>query len=196
MQTSRSAATTTAAIAIATPAMTRRQASRDLSAGRATDRTHPRAEPNSTASLAIGRWDGRPALAMRWNGTDDEPLGNPQSRGLPTWFIVPDQYVDPILEKSGFSDSKLEFARDFLELRRVYFLTRCPTAGRSNFGELVLASYRSEALPQLMEKLDRGVLKFYCIFCDQQWPPTPDEKERLKSDMEAGWDAYCKRGAG
>ena len=28
---------------------------------------------------------------------------------------------------------------DFLELRRVYFLTRCPTPGCTNFGELVLA---------------------------------------------------------
>ena len=160
------------------------------------DRTHPRAVKETTVSLAIGRWDGRPVLAMRWNGTDHEPLGNPQSRGLPTWFIVPDQYVDPILDKSGFSGSKLKFARDFLERRRVYFLTRCPTPGCSNFGRLVLASYRSEELLRLMEMLDRGELDFYCIFCDEAWPPTSDEKKRLKSDMQAGWQVYCERGAG
>ena len=34
------------------------------------------------------------------------------------------------------------------------------------------------------------------IFCDQAWPPTPDEKERLKSDLKAGWEAYCERGPG
>ena len=119
-------------------------------------RNHPRAEPNSTVSLAIGRWDGRPALAMRWNGTDDEPLGNPQSRGLATWFIVPDQYVDPILDASGVSDSKLEFARDFLDLRRVYFLTRCPTAGCSNFGELVLLGYRFGRTPAADEEARPG----------------------------------------
>ena len=28
-------------------------------------------------------------LAMRWNGNKENPLGNPQSRGLSTWFIVP-----------------------------------------------------------------------------------------------------------
>lgn len=160
------------------------------------DRTHPRAEPNSTVSLAIGRWDERPALAIRWNGTKDEPLGNPQSRGLPTWFIVPDQYVQPILDASDFSDAKLKFARDFIELRRVYFLTRCRTAGCTNFGKPVLAGYPSEELPQLMEVLDRDDLKFYCIFCDEAWPPTPDEKARLKKDMQAGWNVYCERGAG
>ncbi|HWB06280.1 MAG TPA: hypothetical protein VG796_24870 [Verrucomicrobiales bacterium] len=40
-------------------------------------------------SVAIGRWDGKPTLAMRWNGSDGNPIGNPQSRGLPTWFIIP-----------------------------------------------------------------------------------------------------------
>lgn len=160
------------------------------------DRNHQRVPPNSTVSLAIGRWDGRPALAMRWNGTNDDRLGNPQSRGLPTWFIVPDQYVQPILDASGLSDPKLKFARDFLELRRVHFLTRCPTAGCSNFGKLVLLGYRSEELPQVMGELDRDELEFYCIFCDEAWSPTPDEKERLKSDLKAGWEAYCERGPG
>ena len=83
---------------------------------------------NSTVSLAIGRWAGRPVLAMRWNGTKDSPIGNPQSRGLPTWFIIPDQHVQAILDQRGFSDSKLGFVRDFLELRRVYFLTTLPDA--------------------------------------------------------------------
>ena len=66
-------------------------------------------------------------LAMRWNGSPKNRLGNPQSRGLPAWFIVPDQHVRRILETEqyGFPEAKLKFARDFLELRRVYFLTHC-----------------------------------------------------------------------
>ena len=46
-------------------------------------------------SVAEGQWDGGPngrwhdVLAIRWNGKEGE-LGNPQSRGLPTWFILPD----------------------------------------------------------------------------------------------------------
>lgn len=158
------------------------------------DKGHPRAQKNSAVSLAIGRWDGRPVLAIRWNGTKDNPLGNPQSRGLPTWFIIPDQYVQAILAVMGFSDSKLRFVYDFLELRRVYFLTRCPTPGCSNFGGLVLASYRSEELQQAMAELDQGDPRsqFYCIFCDEAWYPTPDEKERLKHEMQKGWAAYCE----
>jgi hypothetical protein len=48
-------------------------------------------------ALALGLWSGKPVLAMRWNGSDERPVGNPQSRGLPTWFVVPDEYVDAIL---------------------------------------------------------------------------------------------------
>lgn len=39
-------------------------------------------------ALALGKWEDVPVVAMRWNGTDDNPVGHPQSRGLPTWFIV------------------------------------------------------------------------------------------------------------
>jgi hypothetical protein len=43
-------------------------------------------------SAAEGEWDGTPCLAVRWNGSDtDEGVGNPQSRGYPTWFVVPDE---------------------------------------------------------------------------------------------------------
>ena len=46
---------------------------------------------DNDATLAIGEWDGERCFAVRWNGTAMDPtgVGNPQSRGLPTWFIVP-----------------------------------------------------------------------------------------------------------
>ncbi|RVU18351.1 hypothetical protein [Methylobacterium oryzihabitans] len=39
-------------------------------------------------AYALGEWDGKPRLGFRWNGTDDNPIGNPQSRGLPTWTML------------------------------------------------------------------------------------------------------------
>jgi len=39
--------------------------------------------------FAVGVWDGRPVIGVRWNGDAENPIGNPQSRGLPTWFILP-----------------------------------------------------------------------------------------------------------
>ena len=44
------------------------------------------------AAVAFGRWDHREVVVARWNGDDDDGsvLGNPQSRGLPTWFVLPD----------------------------------------------------------------------------------------------------------
>jgi hypothetical protein len=41
-------------------------------------------------SYALAFWDGRPVLMGRWNGTDEAPIGNPQSRGLATWFVLDD----------------------------------------------------------------------------------------------------------
>lgn len=51
-------------------------------------------------SAALLDWDGREALAFRWNGSNDETgIGNPQSRGRPTWFIVPDELAPFIRER-------------------------------------------------------------------------------------------------
>lgn len=49
------------------------------------------------SALALGRWDSKGVLAVRWNGEGNNPIGNPQSRGLPTWFILPDKYCEAII---------------------------------------------------------------------------------------------------
>lgn len=43
-------------------------------------------------SLVKLTWDGENRYGIRWNGNDnDNGIGNPQSRGVPTWFILPDE---------------------------------------------------------------------------------------------------------
>lgn len=43
-------------------------------------------------SAAEGKWCGERRLGLRWNGADSEDgVGNPQSRGHPTWFLVPSE---------------------------------------------------------------------------------------------------------
>jgi len=69
-------------------------------------------EQDGGGVLAIGRWDNDPVLAMRWNGGGDSPIGNPQSRGLPTWFVVPHTYDEAIL--GTLSSDQLTLARNFL----------------------------------------------------------------------------------
>ena len=54
-------------------------------------------------AIAIGTWheddeDGDTVLAMRWNGNKDWPIGNPQSRGLPTWFIIPKRLNEAVIK--------------------------------------------------------------------------------------------------
>jgi len=48
-------------------------------------------------SVAELVWDGQPAVGIRWNG-DGENVGNPQSRGVPTWFILPEVLAKKVVE--------------------------------------------------------------------------------------------------
>jgi|SRR5665811_101848 len=54
---------------------------------------------NGGWAIALGEWKAKRRLACRWNGKD-KGLGNPSSRGVPTWFILPDEFVEPLM-KSG-----------------------------------------------------------------------------------------------
>jgi len=69
------------------------------------------------SALALGRWDNKPVLAMRWNGSNDNPIGNPQSRGFPTWFVVPEEYRKEIL-KALIEEDKRSLARNFFSSGR------------------------------------------------------------------------------
>lgn len=45
-------------------------------------------------------WDNKPRVAIRWNGrASDDKVGNPQSRGLPTWFVLPEEIAEFIVER-------------------------------------------------------------------------------------------------
>jgi hypothetical protein len=73
------------------------------------------AAKDGECALAVGRWEGVPVLAMRWNGTKENRLGNPQSRGIPTWFIVPEKYNDALLERGGLPEDMVTLARSFIK---------------------------------------------------------------------------------
>jgi hypothetical protein len=55
-------------------------------------------------SAAEGEWEGDPCLGVRWNGDKSEAVGvgNPQSRGYPTWFIIPEGLEDAIRREIKF----------------------------------------------------------------------------------------------
>jgi hypothetical protein len=57
----------------------------------------PREEGMSVARIL---WDGEEVIATRWNGNDEQPLGNPVSRGHATWFIV-DGYAASSVEEAA-----------------------------------------------------------------------------------------------
>jgi hypothetical protein len=77
---------------------------------------------NGGWSLARIGWENSQSVGIRWNGSYDEPgIGTPQSRGNPTWFILPDDLHDVILKKvedlivtapGGLLDQYREMAND------------------------------------------------------------------------------------
>lgn len=51
-------------------------------------------------SVARILWQEREVVATRWNGNDQQPLGNPVSRGHATWFVV-DDYAAAQVEEAA-----------------------------------------------------------------------------------------------
>jgi hypothetical protein len=50
--------------------------------------------------VARVEWEGSEKIGIRWNGSKDGPgIGNPQSRGNATWFLLPEELEKVILEK-------------------------------------------------------------------------------------------------
>lgn len=75
------------------------------------------------AAVAVGMWDGSPYLAMRWNGTQDNPVGTPQSRGLAVWFLVPEHFWRAIISTlspngRSIAEAFLKYALDELPNKR------------------------------------------------------------------------------
>ena len=50
-------------------------------------------------SVARVNWEDEDRIGIRWNGGDGPGVGNPQSRGRATWFIVPEPLQQVVLEK-------------------------------------------------------------------------------------------------
>ena len=59
-------------------------------------------------SVAEGYWDGRKCLGVRWNGNDSGDKGMPQSRGFPTFFIIPWALEGAIRKEIEFQKSMTE----------------------------------------------------------------------------------------
>jgi len=50
--------------------------------------------------VARVNWEDEDRIGIRWNGSAKDPgIGNPQSRGNATWFILPQELEDVILER-------------------------------------------------------------------------------------------------
>jgi hypothetical protein len=67
-------------------------------------------------AVASMLWKGREALGIRWNGDSENPIGNPQSRGIATWFILPDELAALLRgrighELPGINDQNTDITR-------------------------------------------------------------------------------------
>ncbi len=63
-------------------------------------------------AYALGEWDGERRIGFRWNGSDENPIGNPQSRGLPTYTMLDRALHEAVI--ALLPDDKKAFVRRFL----------------------------------------------------------------------------------
>lgn len=66
-------------------------------------------------SVAVLEWQGNPCIGIRWNITERELynpdkqsgkvicVGEPNSRGYATWFILPDSFLTELLQGGNIS---------------------------------------------------------------------------------------------
>jgi hypothetical protein len=71
---------------------------------------------NSEFALAKVTWNGTERIAIRWNVTENEwtnpdkisgktiCLGEPNSRGYPTWFVLPENFLKLLIDGSPLAD--------------------------------------------------------------------------------------------
>jgi hypothetical protein len=66
-------------------------------------------------------WESQDRIGIRWNGGEGPGVGNPQSRGNATWFILPDELSEAVLNRieelemngpGGLLEGYLAMARD------------------------------------------------------------------------------------
>ena len=77
-------------------------------------------------SVAIVTWQGQPCVGIRWNITERELnnpdkvsgktacVGEPNSRGYATWFILPDEFLTDLLTNGDIAKK----IRDYLETKQ------------------------------------------------------------------------------
>src|SRR5258708_3692924 len=69
-------------------------------------------------AYALGEWDGDRRIGFRWNGNDNNPIGNPQSRGLPTWTMLDEQSHQALI--SMLPDDEKILARHWLGMGLIF----------------------------------------------------------------------------
>jgi hypothetical protein len=68
-------------------------------------------------SVASLQWEGKDAIGIRWNGGPQNLIGNPQSRGIATWFIAPDEIAAAL--RTRFGDALGELTDQNADITRV-----------------------------------------------------------------------------
>jgi hypothetical protein len=68
-------------------------------------------------SVASMQWNGKDSLGIRWNGDAKNPIGNPQSRGIPTWFILPEDLAAML--RGRFGNAVAGITEDNTDITRV-----------------------------------------------------------------------------
>ena len=129
-------------------------------------------------AYAIGTWEGERRVGFRWNGTEENPLGNPQSRGLPTWTMLSIDLHPAVVALTP--TNKQQIVASFLEMNEMVELVvdRHPSGNRTLkersastrmyrdlegdlFSNRNEASFYRAVAKELGDRMQRGQTVFY-----------------------------------
>jgi Cdc6-like AAA superfamily ATPase len=141
-------------------------------------------------SLAEMKWEGDKVMALRWNGGSTDQrfpgIGNPQSRGVPTWFILPDEIGEIVVDMLRLN-KKISF------VKKVIALYGKANIGKSNtvkeVYKLLRTKYPSCYVENEVSGLDISVvltINRVKIGIDSQGDPNTELEKRLLEFVEIG----------
>lgn len=143
---------------------------------------------NRSWSLVCGRFEGYPAVGIRWNGNGTDKKGFPVSSGQdPVWFVLPPELADSVREVALVlkASDDLDTARDLIEKAITLY-------GKGNCLAAILAVAQTEkTLKGIVHARKHQARWDEALGFEQD--PTPEKVAQVEAMMQDGATSFVQK---